>query len=304
MENNSQKLVLPIWVLFFVFLFATLQSCGGSSNSEVRYYISLGDSLAAGTQADASGANVASEEGYTDQIYQSLLATNPDLIHIKLGCPGETTTTMLVGGICSYEEGSQLDQAIHEILEKPDQIAFITFNLGVNDIFTSGCISDDTIPSVDQTCLANSFAQTGSNLSLILSTIFSAVNPDTPVVGANYYNSFLSAWFLGVEGQSLALLSDVLTQSFNNEVLAPVYGLMGFPVTDIYTAYQAGDFTTMVSFPLPSPYDEVPLNIATLCQLTYNCPSDPAAVNIHPNTSGYAVIAQSFLSVLSGLGIQ
>jgi hypothetical protein len=65
-----------------------------------HYYVSLGDSLAAGYQPDAH-ADVP-EVSYTDQLYLRLKAPDPTLRHVRFGCSGETTTTMIDGGKCAY----------------------------------------------------------------------------------------------------------------------------------------------------------------------------------------------------------
>src|SRR5579875_706753 len=75
------------------------------------YYLSLGDSLAQGVQPNFQGVSVETQQGYPDQLYTALHLDNPTLQLVKLGCPGETTTTMIKGGICTYPKGSQLRQA-------------------------------------------------------------------------------------------------------------------------------------------------------------------------------------------------
>ena len=75
---------------------------------EPTYYLALGDSLAQGVQPNASGVSVMTRDGYPDQAYAALRASRPGLKLVKLGCPGETTTSMINGGICRYRGGSQL----------------------------------------------------------------------------------------------------------------------------------------------------------------------------------------------------
>src|SRR5712664_1410476 len=76
------------------------------------YYLSLGDSLSQGVQPDPSGTSVRTRDGYADQLYPALHRQHPGLRLVKLGCPGETTATMIKGGICSYPGGSQLAAAV------------------------------------------------------------------------------------------------------------------------------------------------------------------------------------------------
>jgi hypothetical protein len=70
----------------------------------VSYYLALGDSLAVGVQPDAAGTSVETRSGYADQLYAALRRSHPGLRLVKLGCPGETTVTMMKGGICTYHD--------------------------------------------------------------------------------------------------------------------------------------------------------------------------------------------------------
>ena len=76
------------------------------------YYLALGDSLSRGVQPDAAGASVETQDGYPNQVYAALRPSHPTLKLVKLGCPGETTSTMINGGICHYDGGSQLQAAV------------------------------------------------------------------------------------------------------------------------------------------------------------------------------------------------
>src|SRR5262249_5394461 len=92
------------------------------------YYLSLGDSLAAG--ANATGVAVAFHDfGYADQLYATLVQSDPKLELVKLGCPGESTTSMRFGAqdpsvvlSCGtsryyktvlYPKGTQLAEAVN-----------------------------------------------------------------------------------------------------------------------------------------------------------------------------------------------
>src|ERR1700678_1418250 len=65
----------------------------------VSYYVALGDSLSLGVQPNADGVTVPTEQGYPDQLYATLHRNRPGLRLVHLGCSGETTKTMLNGGI-------------------------------------------------------------------------------------------------------------------------------------------------------------------------------------------------------------
>jgi len=51
-----------------------------------------------------------------------------------------------------------------------------------------------------------------------------------------------------------------------------------------------------VPFVNAPPYGSIPLNVSTICQLTYMC----TLQDIHPKPTGYATIAQAFQARLGG----
>ena len=89
---------------------AAITACSGPVKAvPTSYYLALGDSLSQGVQPDMAGANVETRQGYPDQLYAALRSGHPGLQLVKFGCPGETTSTMINGGICRYPGGPQLD---------------------------------------------------------------------------------------------------------------------------------------------------------------------------------------------------
>src|SRR5262249_60341980 len=58
----------------------------------VHYYVSLGNSLAASFQPNGDDTH-----GYAEQLYAWLVAADPKLQLVKLGCGGETTVSMRFG---------------------------------------------------------------------------------------------------------------------------------------------------------------------------------------------------------------
>ena len=74
---------------------SALADSGSSARDEhaVRYYLSLGDSLAAGEQLP-SDQNFG-DHGYADQLWAIERESIPTLKLVKLGCGGETTSSMI-----------------------------------------------------------------------------------------------------------------------------------------------------------------------------------------------------------------
>src|SRR5215470_17635254 len=150
---KNKPILYSVLKAFLAAVFLTSVAACGSSNNGDMFYVSLGDSLAAGVQPDASGTEHNTDQGYADQLFAELKANHPNLQLMKFGCTSETTTTMLVGGgKCNFTEGSQLNDAVKFIVDHQDQIFLVTINIGVNDVLHSGCINQQTF-AVDQNCL-------------------------------------------------------------------------------------------------------------------------------------------------------
>jgi lysophospholipase L1-like esterase len=265
---------------------------------EEMYYISMGDSLAAGAQLDPdTGVPYESRQGYADQIYRVLRKDYPKLKHIRLGCGGETSTTLVSGGLCDYPRGSQLSQALNFIERNKGRVVLLTLNIGTNDLAFSGCFGV-VDPSEQIACFQETFGKLAGNLGQSLNQITTAAKGRFPVVAANMYNLYLNSWLQGAPGQAFAKLSAQLELQINNQVFYPLYNAYGVRVADLAGAFSSQDFTTMVPSDLPPPNDVLPLNVANLCKYTYACPHPESGlpVDFHFNTTGYSLVAREFLS--------
>jgi len=256
----------------------------------VRHYLSLGTSLSVGTQPDAAGVNQLTNEGYADQLFDIIAPDYRKLKLTKLGCLGETTVSMINGGKCAYQEGSQLAEAVEFLHAHKDKVAVVTIDMGVNDILTANCIDIPT-SNVDVACLLNAFNQMSNNLIAILTTLRQAAAPETRFVAMNYYNTFLAFWFNGSAGQSLAYQSAALADVLNYGTLGAVYAAFGIPVADVAAAFASGNFGL-------SPVPGIPQNVLNICLYTWMCVAPPVGPNIHANSAGYGVIAATIAATL------
>jgi lysophospholipase L1-like esterase len=261
----------------------------GAAAAGSPYYLALGDSLAAGIQPNATGQNVLTGRGYANDLLAVYRLALPALQLANLACPGETTQTMLAGGIayCPYPLGSQLAQAVAFL--KSHSVALVTIDIGANDIET--CVRPS---GIDEGCVAAGFAATIANLPSILTTLRAAAGAGVPIVAMNYYDPFLAAWLQGPSGQALAVQSEQLLLQFNG-VLASAYGAFGIPVANVESAFHTTDFA-------PLPLLGTPLNVSLVCAFTWMCAAAPVGPNIHPNALGYAVIAAAFVRTIGRLG--
>jgi len=293
MVTSNKKRLPYAWLATLVL---AAPAFGAGDNQGVRYYVSLGTSLSVGIQPDATGANQLTDEGYADQLFDIIEPNFRKIRLVKLGCPGETTTTMMAGGTCKYPKKSQLAEAVKFLHAHKDKVELVTIDMGVNDILSAGCIVGT---NVDFACIQGAFFQIAVNLPVILSALSEAAAPGTPIVGMNYYNTFLAAWLTGPAGQVLAVQSAELARIFNDDVLGLTYAAFGIPVADVAGAYLSDDFAIMVPFPTPDSPFLIPLNVAVICQLTYMCAPAPVGPNIHANEAGYGVIAATFAALLA-----
>jgi lysophospholipase L1-like esterase len=263
---------------FSLFILLTLSGVAPvRAGSGPTYYLALGDSLAQGVQWSASG-DILTTQGYVDDLYVQFKKNIPALVVEKLGCPGETTTSMIHGGICP-DYPSQLEAAVSFL--QTHQVAFVTLDIGANDV--DGCISASAI---DSACVQAGLNSVGSNLPWILRELRSAAGPHTPIIAMNYYDPFLAAWALGGNGPTLALQSLEAATEFNL-LLDAIYTAFGVPVADVAQAFRIYNFT-------PVPGENVPVNVFLTLAWTWMDAPPPFGPDIHPNGAGYAVIASAF----------
>jgi lysophospholipase L1-like esterase len=264
------------WALILIQLFiATLHGLASPAAAAERFYVSLGTSLSVGIQPTPSGSNHRTPVGYADQLAGALKTVAPDVTLRKLGCPGETSVTMIVGGVCSYDQGSQLAQAVAFLQSHQGSIALVTIDVGANDVLPCLAASDVEL------CVGNALTTLYVALIGYILPALQGSAPGVPIVGMNYYNPFLVV--PGLAGPSAAL------QLFMNSTLAAAYGSAPagpIPVADVATAFES----------------TLPTNALRICQWTWMCVAPPQGPNIHANVLGYGVIATAFLDQLGRLG--
>ncbi len=257
------------------------------ASPSASYYLALGDSLSRGVQPDAAGASVPTGQGYTDQLYAVLRRGHPGLRLVKLGCPGETTDTMINGGICRYLGGSQLAAAAGFLRAHRGRVSLITIDIGAND--PDSCVTRPSIGAV-ASCLGTSFPHTLANLAAIMTRLRAAGGSKVRIIGMSYYVPTLADWRDGLVGRLLARVSEGAVVGYNR-LLAHVYQEFGARVADVFDAFHSADFSGRVTLPR---IGAVPPNVAAICRWTWECASAPRGPNQHADAAGYSVIAQTF----------
>ena len=274
---------------FSAVMLAAALTPGAGANKGVRYYVSLGDSLAAGTNATEVG-QAFTDFGYADQLHAALATNKRALKLVKLGCPGESSVSLRFGSqlptvvdSCGspqdyknlYRKGTQLADAVKFLKAHKGEVALVTINIGAGDINRYdeqgnlvSCVFEPTGCDVQA-------ARLTQNLTAILEELEKATRGDVPVVGMTYYDTFAP---LCVAEPSLLFVCSRVDAL--NAQLAAVYEAAGVPVADVAGAFANND---------------LPSAAANICAWTWFCSHGDQ----HPNVTGYGVIARAFLDVLT-----
>jgi lysophospholipase L1-like esterase len=247
---------------------ATPSATAASANG---WYLTLGDSLAAGLQPTTGDQK---DRGYAGPVLEGIRKTSPDTQLKNLGCSGETTSSMLRGGTCPYPEGNQVAAAVAFLKENADKTRLVTLDLGANNVLS--CAK----ATVDQVCAKNNTATVATELANIVRQIRTAA-PKVPIVLLTYYNPLLGRWVKGAEGKTLATQSQPLLAALNTEITKAAKPVNA-KVADV-----AGAFATNDTGGSPQPN-----NVKRICDWTWMCSRD----DIHANDQGYAAMARAVLA--------
>ena len=277
------KRLLPLVAALATLVFAA--GARADADSATHYYLSLGNSLAAGSERGGD------DNDYPEQLFAKLRQADPKLELVRLGCGGESTASMRFGSqpppvvlSCGtpryyknylFSKGTQLAEAVSFLEAHKGKVALVTIDVGANDLSRSdqqgnviSCLLEP------QGCDAQ-VASLRTNLAAILAELEAAAGPRVPIVGMTYYDVFAP---LCVSEASLAFLCSRVDAV--NELIDATYTAAGVLVADVAGAFEN---------------DNLPSAAANVCAWTRFCAS--GFEDVHPNVEGYGVIAQAFLDV-------
>jgi lysophospholipase L1-like esterase len=268
---------MPARHRFLVMLVCLVAGLAGATTANAArrapLYVALGDSLSRGAQPTADGFTETSE-GYPDRLLAQMPADYDGVKLLKLGCSGELTSTMLAGGICSYEErrriaangavGTQLDAAEAFLRRYESRVRLVTVDIGLNDI--GGCVKGSR---VDAACVQRAVAAVTANGRQIAQRLRAAA-PAATLVFVEAYDPFPAPrpfW-----PQTKVSVTPPVTQV--NQALAQSFLEVGGRIAHVQDAVPA----------------------SRLCELTFMCAAKP---DLHARPAGYDVIAQTIAAALA-----
>jgi len=260
------------------------------------YYVSIGDSYAAGYQPSASGPGRTTVNGFAYQLVGLAGREGLSLKLVNFACSGATTASVLhtpgcpgnrLGPGAAPYSSTQASAAEAFIRAHRGRVRLITLSIGGNDLLPCALAPDPIA------CVGAALPGLETGLATLLQGLRASAGASAQIVGITYPDVVLGAWVLGSAEHPLAQLSVGALRDLLNPALSARYGAVGGQVVDVTAASGAyGPLTDTVDL---TPYGVIPVPVARVCELTYFCDRR----DVHPKTAGYTLIAELILGVLS-----
>jgi lysophospholipase L1-like esterase len=215
-------------------------------------------------------------KGYAGPVRAAVEGRHGTTALVNLGCSGETTSSMLDGGSCSYAKGSQLAQAEQFLRDHAADTHLVTLDIGGNDVARCG------FEGLKPECTKPALATLSGNLPKITSRLRAAA-PNVQIVLLNYYDPFLVLDLVGSSGLGQTSVTELakLNAAIDRSAKAS-----GATVADVAAAFQ-----TTVKTPVEvKGVGTVPTNLGRILQWTWMA---APRFDFHANDTGYAVMGKA-----------
>lgn len=252
----------------------------GPAPSGTGYHLALGDSLAAGFQNGSDHRT----QGYVGAVRKAVEVRDGPTELVNLACSGETTTSMLRGGGCTYDRGTQLAEAEQFLRAHAADVRLVTLDIGGNDVARCG------FGGLEPSCTGPALATLRTNLPQITSRLRAAA-PHVQVVVLNYYDPFLVLDLLGNSGGTGPGQRSVAELAKVNASIAGSARASGARVADVASAFD----TTVTTPTVVKDIGTLPTNLARIVTWTWMA---PPRFDFHANDAGYAVMARAVVRQL------
>lgn len=275
-----------------------LPAAATAAAPKATYFVSLGDSWAQGVQPiGPDQKDVATNKGFNDVLYAKLRKTHPGLIHVKLGCGGATTGSMINGTKPCAEKlpyaskskaTSQLTYASKFLKRNRARIAYVTVIIGGNDVAPCASKPGDELVA----CVGKGLEEIKKNISVISKKVRTGAGKKAVIIGSTYADVVLGQYVKSDNGKSIAAVSVDIFRDQINPTLKKGYAKQKIGFVDAtagFGGYIPFDQTTTLA-----PYGEIPQAVANICTLGWYC-DERSTPDIHLKPKGYAKLAGLFL---------
>jgi lysophospholipase L1-like esterase len=273
-----------------------LPAAAQAAKAKPSYYVSLGDSYAAGYQRFSEDVGKTTRDGFAYQLVGEARKRGHRLKLVNFGCGGETSVSILkrkakCGGLgpggVEYAGTTQATAAERFLRRHRGEVGLITVSIGGNDV-TACVVEPDPVA-----CVGPAMDKVKANGKKLLKRLRKAAGPKARIVGITYPDVILGAWVSGQQAdRDLAALSVVAFKSLLNPALKAMYRSVDGRFVDVTKA--TGAYGSLEEMTTLAPYGEIPVPVAEVCKLTAYC----AYRDIHPNAKGYALIAKLVAATL------
>ncbi|MHB1087717.1 MAG: hypothetical protein ACYC19_03005 [Acidimicrobiales bacterium] len=289
MARWSHKRAAVLAVMLAAFMVVSSASAVVRKGPRI-YYLDVGASVSVGVQpTPQKPKGQPTNEGYANWLVTMASAKGVRLSLTQIGCPGESTLTFINGhNPCYKSVDTQLSDAVAYLKAHHTRDVLITIDMGFNNIVK--CLAN---ARVNSSCVARQLSQLDRQLPLILSRLTTAEGPNVTLVGIDHYNPYLADALNGPRGVAFAGSSTVVMTKLNT-VLTKNYRSFKIPVAHVAQIFATYDHTPVAT----TTHGVIPTNVAKVCALTWMCAHKPYGPNIHPNDSGYKMIARAIMRAL------
>ena len=238
------------------------------------YYVAIGASESVGLQpVPWEGRAVRTDQGYADVLRRMEQRRWPGLQLADYGCPGITAQGALDGtGACRYPAGSQIATAAGFVAAHPGAVAFVTVDLGFNDI--APCLGGGV---VDEGCVDAALRRIASAVPAVVADLRAAGGRGLLVVGLQHADPYVAD---SLFGRADFARKTVAVFDRMNAVLASAYGSAGAAVARVPAS----------TGPASGPHA-----VEAACTSTWMCTDH----NIHPTAAGYREIADAVAEAIA-----
>lgn len=263
----------------------TTAGAASPSVSLKGFYLALGASESVGYQPTLTSPDgQPTSDGYANDLVSYEASRGVSLQLTQLGCPGETTTSMINGSDpCYGGRSSQLAQAISFLKAHHNDAGIVSIDIGFNNV--AACMRNQQF---DASCVSSGLATVAQEIPTILQELKSAAGPSVSFVGLGHYDPYLTAVIQGSGGSQFAAASaDAMSRL--NDVLRNAYSAASIPMAATGAIFESHD----VGIVKIAGVGKVHENVARVCQLTWMCKRAPLGPNIHLDDHGYDDIARA-----------